>query len=299
MDRPVAEIEQLMGRAEFQVGEFRGTRWPGDRTFVATLQFEDAASMQVKWAPAPADGGEFNNRPRLEIAAYRAQKLFLDEDEYTVPPTLCRFIPMEEHPPTPPEARPVEPLFDEWDAVLVVLQYWLRWVNQEEDAERILDKDRFEEDPVYATHLANFNLLTYLIRHRDSNRGNFLTSMDPDNPRVFSVDNGVAFSREESQRGTYWERIRVDAFPKESIDRLRALTPEYVQRELEVIEQFEVDETGRLVATEPTANLDPGKGVRRGDSIVQLGLTEREIQELYERIEKLLEDVDKGKYEVF
>jgi hypothetical protein len=298
VDRPIEEIEQLMTFADFQVEEFRGTRFPGDRTYYAILQFEDDSRMEVKWAPAPEEGGEFNNRPRYEVAAYRIQQLFLDEDDYTVPPTLCRFIPLEQHPATPPE-REVERLYDDMDEVLVVLQYWLKWVNQEEEAEDILDKDRFERDPVYARHLANLNLLTYLIRHRDSNKGNFLTSMDPDNPRVFSVDNGVAFTHEQSARGTYWQRIRVDAFPKKSIDRLRALTPELLQQKLGVLEQFELNETGRMVATTPTENLDPGKGVRRAESIVQIGLTEREIGQVWDRIENLLEEVDKGKYEVF
>jgi hypothetical protein len=91
----------------------------------------------------------------------------------------------------------------------------------------------------------------------------------------------------------------VDAFPKKSIDRLRALTPELLQQKLGVLEQFELNETGRMVATTPTENLDPGKGVRRAESIVQIGLTEREIGQVWDRIENLLEEVDKGKYEVF
>jgi hypothetical protein len=298
IDRPIEEIEQLMTFADFQVEEFRGTRFPGDRTYYAILQFDDDSRMEVKWAPAPEDGGEFNNRPRFEVAAYRIQQLFLDEDDYTVPPTLCRFIPLEQHPATPPE-REVERLFDDMDEVLVVLQYWLKWVNQEEEAEDIFDEDLFDENPVYAKHLANLNLLTYLIRHRDSNRGNFLTSMDPNNPRVFSVDNGVAFTNEQSALGRYWQRIRVDAFPKKSIDRLRALTPEILQEKLGVLEQFELNDAGRMVATTPTENLDPGKGVRRTESMVQIGLTEREINQVWDRIENLLEDVDEGKYELF
>lgn len=299
IQRPVAEIERLLTRAEFQVGEFRGTRGLGDRTYVAMLQFDDTPSMQVKWAPAIRGGEEFNNRPRLEIAAYAVQKLFLDEDEYPVPPTVCRFVPLDHHPPPPPEAAPIEPTFDDSESVLVVLQYWLYAVDYDERAEDVLDEERFAQDPLYARHVANFNLLTYLIRHRDSNKGNFLTSMDPQNPRVFSVDNGVAFSSEASKRGSYWEKIRVDALPQKAIDRLRAISPETLEQALGVIEQFEIDAAGHMTPVYPTENLDPEQGIRQRGSVLQLGLTAREIREVYARLQKLLEDVDRGKYRLF
>jgi hypothetical protein len=296
---PVVEIERLLTRLDFEVGEFRGARGLGDRTYVAMLHFEDTPSMQVKWAPAIAGGEEFNNRPRMEIAAYAIQRLFLDEDEYPVPPTVCRFVPIDRHPPTPPEAAPIEPTFKDSDQVLVVLQYWLSAVDQEADAKSVFDEERFERDPLYARHVANFNLLTYLIRHRDSNKGNFLASTDPDNPRVFSVDNGVAFSSEASKRGSYWEKIRVGALPQRAIDRLRAITPETLRQSLGVIEQFDVSEAGHVTPVFPTENLDPDEGIRHRASVVQLGLTTAEIRDVYARIQKLLEDVDRGKHRLF
>ena len=299
VQRPVVEIERLLTRLDFEVAEFRGARGLGDRTYVAVLHFEDTPSMQVKWAPAARGGGEFNNRPRLEIAAYAIQKLFLDEDEYPVPPTVCRFVPIDRHPATPPEAAPIEPTFEDSDEVLVVLQYWLYGVAQDGDAKSVFEEERFEQDPLYAKHVANFNLLTYLIRHRDSNKGNFLTSMDPENPRVFSVDNGVAFSDEATKRGSYWEKIRVDALPQKAIDRLRAITPETLEQMLGVIEQFEVSETGHVTPVFPTENMDREEGVRHRGSVMQLGLTAPEIRGVYARIQKLLADVDRGKYRLF
>lgn len=299
IQRPVAEIERLMTRLDFEVGEFRGTRGLGDRTYVAMLHFEDTPSMQVKWAPAPEGGEEFNNRPRMEIAAYALQKLFLEEGEYPVPPTTCRFVPMDRHPPTPPEAAPIEPTFKDSDDVLVVLQYWLSGVDQEADAESVFDEERFERDSLYARHVANFNLLTYLIRHRDSNKGNFLASVDPENPRVFSVDNGVAFSSDPSKRGSYWEKIRVGALPASTIDRLRAITPGVLRQSLGVIEQFDVDDSGHWTPVFPAENLDPEEGVRHRGSVMQLGLTAAEIRDVYARIQKLLEDVDRGKFRLF
>ncbi len=62
--------------------------------------------------------------------------------------------------------------------------------------------------------------------------------------------------------------------------------------------QFEIREE-QLVEVEPTGNLDDGRGVRREDGVVQLGLTSDELDDIYERLQSLLEDIDKGEIEVF
>ena len=49
----------------------------------------------------------------------------------------------------------------------------------------------------------------------------------------------------------------------------------------------------------PTEPLDRGKGVRNNDEIVQLGLTKDEIGQIWDRIRKVLEKVDKQKIELF
>ena len=65
-----------------------------------------------------------------------------------------------------------------------------------------------------------------------------------------------------------------------------------------VLAQFEV-RGEEMVPTEHTPNLDPGKGIRRSGGILQLGLTEFEIERLHGRIRQLIEWVDEGKYELF
>jgi hypothetical protein len=298
---PVTELERRLGEDDFEVVSCTPSRGlPGERTCAAALKYEDGAMLRSKWAPAPKGGGEFNNRPRLELAAYAVQKLFLDENEYVVPPTAGRCVAMTDYPPSQdPSAMPIQATFEDWNMVLVVLQFWPWNVDGSVEAKKILDKKRIKEDPLYARHATNFNLFTYLIKHRDSNVGNFLVSTDPNNPRVFSVDNGIAFSGgEESNRGNWLEKIRVDRFSRKSIDRLRALTLEDLHAQLGVVAQYEV-QGGAMVPVTPTANLDPGDGIRREGSVLQLGLKENEIERLYGRIQDLLEDVDKGKYELF
>ena len=139
-----------------------------------------------KWKPAPRGGEGFNNSPRKEMAAYEFQKLFLDTDEYVVPPTVIFCIPVAQH---SAEIADEPPTFPGTECVFGLAAYWLENVT----VEKARDLDRFERDEAYRASLAKLNLVTHLIDQRDSREANFLRSTDPDRPRVFSVDNGLAF----------------------------------------------------------------------------------------------------------
>ena len=90
-------IESLLRAPELRIIGSAGTRFEGDRTQRVVLEFEDDLRIKVKWAKAPSGGrGSFNNRPRYEIAAYELQKLFLDDPEYVVPPTIARCVPVDQ-----------------------------------------------------------------------------------------------------------------------------------------------------------------------------------------------------------
>jgi hypothetical protein len=156
----------------------------------------------------------------------------------------------------------------------------------------------FQVDSLYARHLANFNILTYLMRHSDTNSGNYLVMLDPRNPRVFSVDNGVAFRSDPSDRGYVWRDLRIDRLPRATVERLRGLTEEDLHRALGVVLQFEV-RNQELVAVPFTANMNDGRGVRRSDTMVQFGLTRPEIRDVYNRLTNLLGRVDSGRIQLF
>lgn len=284
--------EALLAHGHFELVQAKDTRFEGDRTQQALLEFTRGSAMLVKWARAPRGGGKFNNQPRYELAAYRLQQLFLEPDAYVVPPTAIRCLPLDwyrrEVEPRAPETLPGTGL------VMVVLQYWLWGVT----SEGVFDEDRFRRDRAYARHLANLNVFTYLVRHNDANVGNFLLSENSDAPRLFAVDNGVAFDSEVSNRGYEWRRLRVDRVPRSTVERLRELSREDLRRRLGVLVQFE-PVGGGLAAVEPGENLDPGKGIRHRDGVVQLGLTEGEISDVWRRLERLLEEVDAGDLGVF
>lgn len=286
---PVQTIERQLRNEEFEVARITDTRFEGDRTQHAALRFSDGLVMLVKWAAAPRGGDAFNNRPRFEIAAYEIQKLFLNEEDYVVPPTVARTVPLARY----PSQYPPEPTFTRTASVLVLAQYWLNNVT----SENVYDRARLQSDSVYARHLGNLNILTYLIRHADANKGNFLVSTDSGSPRVFAVDNGVAFG-DRSDRPDDWRKMRVSSLPQGTVERLRGISEEDLHRALGVLVQYEIRD-GQLIEVPPTENLRPGRGVRREDGLIQLGLTDGEIRAVYRRLVELLDDIDSGKIEIF
>ncbi len=285
---PVDTIEYLFRYEEFRIAQMRDTRFEGDRTQVVVLAFPGYMPLRIKWAAAPRGADSFNNKPRFEIGVYELQKLFLDEEDYVVPPTVLRSMTLDEY----PRSDAVITTFRGIDAVLVLMQYWLSQVTDED----VYDEDRIEDDSLYARHLADMNILTYLVRHADANPGNMLIST-AGNARVFAVDNGVSFG-DISDRPDDWRKMRTERLPQGTVERLRGISEEDLHQTLGVLAQFEV-RGGRLVQVEPTENLDPGNGVRRKDDVVQLGLTRREIGRVFGRLEDLLKDIDEGKYDIF
>jgi hypothetical protein len=219
------------------------------------------------------------------------QKLFLSAEEYVVPPTAGRGFSIEEYEKIEINASPT---FKNSPAVYCLLQYWLDNVS----AEEILDEERFASDSVYAKHIGNLNIFTYLIRHSDSNIGNLLISTDSLNPRVFAVDNEMAFGNITSERGYEWRNLVVKRFPRETVERLQQIQLEDLQKTLAVVAQYEIRE-GQLMPVEPTETINHTKGVRQSNSIIQLGLTEKEINGVYKRLNEFLEKIDSGEIKTF
>jgi hypothetical protein len=288
---PIDVLERRLRDDTLDIRDWRGSRMEQDRTQRVVLAYPGDSILIVKWAKAVPGASTFNNEPRYELAAYALQKLFLGAPEYVVPPTILRAVPLELVRSYDRSARPT---FDGASSVLVVLQYWLFGVTNE----NFWDEDRFDADSVYARHLGNMNVLTYLIRHNDENTGNFLISQDSANPRLFSVDNGVSFRSQVSDRGYAWRNLRVDRLPHGTVERLRRITLEDLERALGVVAEFAYRD-GTLVAVEPTPTIHDGRGVRRSDTIVQLGLTKAEIGDVHGRLQRLLERIDDGRITTF
>jgi hypothetical protein len=244
--------------------------------------------------PGQFDG--WNASPRKEIAAYQIQLLFLDPIDFVVPTSTMRCVRLDVWRKHHPEAQPSVP---GTQCVLVNLSVWLKDLTV---PDVVYDKARFLEDPNYAYRLAQFNLLIYLIKGRDLRRGNALVSTHDEDRRVFAIDNGISFGAwfyNWFNPSSYtWQRITVPALPGGTLDRLRAVEREDLNA-LATVVQFAPDENDVLHRVKPEAPFDPDEGVRLDGTRLQFGLTHDEIDDVWERIEDLLEDVDKGKIGTF
>ena len=259
-----------------------------------TVRFADGETMKMKWKPFPPptlDG--WNNSPRKEVAAYVIQRWLFDEEDYVVPTSVPRCIPLDVY----RTVKDVPPTIPGTNCVLGLFAAWMEDVKSADDLDEDVD-ERVEKDPHYGAHLADMNLVTYLIDHRDGRDGNFLISTDPADPRVFAIDNGISF---EGFPWNFfvknWNKIRVPWLRADPVARLRALPIEEVDR-LASLFDMNLDATGVFRLARGSAPIDPEEGVRITPDKIQLGLTAKELAALKERITDLLADVDAGKVHV-
>jgi hypothetical protein len=288
--QPVADLEKLLAAEPLAIIQAKISRplAKGDITLRAQVSFGGAPPLEVKLRHADPGADSFNNVPRYDLAAYELQKLFLDPAEYVVPPTALRMVPLAEFAKYSPS---VERTFPVAQQVLAVVQYWLNNVTNAEDVYR---PAQFAADPLYARHIGQLNILTYLVNHRDSNLGNFLIGRQEVGARLFSIDHGVAFGSESSDRGELWKVMRVNRLPADTVARLRKIDVATLQARLGVLAQWRL-QGGVFVPVATGKNLAETRGVRRDREDLQMGLTRPEILEVNKLLQKLLEQVDRGK----
>ena len=306
---PPGELEERLASEDFEVLEVAGG--VGGVSGVKKLRIRmanDGRELTVKWKKAPignADG--WNNTPRKEIAAYEIQKWFLDPGDYVVPTVTTRCIRPEHYAPIeqeqarhPPRAPRLGRLRTHTVAgTRCALGAVMIWIDAVTVPGELHDADRFREDPLYARHLADFNLLTYLIDHEDGRPGNFLVSELEEQRRVFTIDNGMTFgAKVKNFMVPNWNEIRVPALRKQSADRLREIGDEHYDA-LGVLAEMRVDETGVLKPVSPGENAAPNAGVRVAPGWIQLGLKKQEIDALRRRVDRLLDRVNEGKLVTF
>jgi len=289
--QPIAELEKLLAAEPMVItsAEISRPKAKGDITLRAEVSFGGAPPLTVKLRKAEPGAEEFNNVPRYDLAAYELQKLFLDPAEYVVPPTALRMVPLADFAKYSPG---IKRTFPGAEQVLGVVQYWLSDIKVIED---VFNPTRFAADPVYARHIGQLNVLTYLIEHRDSNAGNFLIGKAELGPRVFSIDHGVAFASEESDRGEAWKVMRVQRLPADTVEKLRRITPQLLEQRLGVLAQWKL-QGGLYVPVAPGANLSAMRGVRKEGDDLQMGLTGTEIKAIERLLEKLLKRIDAGEF---
>jgi len=291
---PPGRAYELLASAPLELRSYREAGGGTTGAEKYTVYFPSAdVEMVTKWKEVPARLDGVNNSPRKELVAYAIQRIFLDPPDYVVPAAAARCEPIETY---RQRHKLASPTVEGTKCVLGILSVWVTHVTVPEE---LYDEERFRSDYQYAYFMSNFNLLTYLIKHRDGRDGNILVSEDETDRRVFSVDNGIAFgARIFNYFVPNWYKLRVAAVRKDSIDRLRELRREDLDF-LMVVAQLEVDDEGMLRSVPPGPPLDPDAGAVARDGTVQFGLTASEIDGIYERIEALIRAVDEGRVPVF
>jgi hypothetical protein len=257
---------------------------------------DEVTGRELKWKlkkMVPGWLDSFNTSFRKELAAYEVQKFFLDPEDYVVPTALPVCVPRERYLKIIGYAAAS---LEGTDCVLCLASTWLVNVTIPDE---LYDESRFLKDPTYAYYMSNFNILTYLIQHRDARVGQFLVANDDKRRQVFSVDNGISFGFwPYNFFHRQWDTIHLPALRQDSIDRLRRIQRRDLDR-LEVIAQMEKDENGMLKPVPPGENMNPKNGATYIDGTLQFGLTRSNIDDLWERIQELIAEVDTGNIQVF
>src|SRR5262245_49220120 len=176
---PPAQAERLLSRAPMQFVELKQTEHGVAGAMKGKVTFpREHRDLEVKWKPvSPGHPDGWNNNPRKELATYVIQKWFLAPQDYVVPTTAVRCVPLAEYKRFAAEAKPT---VEGTRCVLGTLSLWLEGVDV---PKMLLDPARFANDPNYAYHLSNFNVLAYLVEHRDGRPGNILVAEDDSNRR--------------------------------------------------------------------------------------------------------------------
>jgi hypothetical protein len=260
------------------------------------INHDEVSGKDIKWKfkkNVPGWVDSFNTSPRKELAAYNVQKFFLDPEDYVVPTALPVCIPRDRFMKRGGYAAAT---LEGTDCVLGLASIWMENVTV---PDTLYDKSRFLKDPTYAYYMSNFNLLTYLIQHRDGRVGQFLVAKDDKRRQVFSIDNGISFGFWPYNFFTVqWQDIHVPALRQDSIERLRKIQRQDLDF-LAVIVQFELDENLVLRPVPVEENLDPKEGAKYTDGTLQYGLSKAEIDALWDRIQHVIAEVDAGNIQVF
>ncbi|MFO0616341.1 MAG: hypothetical protein U0414_27365 [Polyangiaceae bacterium] len=136
---PAARIEVWLREGDFRITNVAFSSSGVTRPYKLRLELASGLTINAKFKRAPDDLEAFNNSPRRELAAYEIQKLFLDPDDYVVPPTVLACIPArtELMPELEPHPRAT--------CAIGVLAYWVEGLTDQ----GVVDPARWAADAGY------------------------------------------------------------------------------------------------------------------------------------------------------
>ncbi len=301
--RPADQVERWLASPDLEILGVANTPAGIQGARVLTLRVPGPPEVvfRAKWRSFATLTSK--NDPRRELVAFAIQKLYLEPDEYVVPPTAAHCFPLDVYRARVyPAARAS---FRDVPCVLGFLSYWLEdvaglkqarregWFRSHDDA---LDDDLFADNPLYRESVADMNLLTYLIDHADTHTAQFVIRRDPKAPAVYSVDNSMSFGVKKNTRVRVdWSEIQVPALSRRAIERLRAADLD----RLSSIDESRLAGRGRLVPVAPKKRRAEPAGVRWIQGRLVVGMTVDEIAMLRQRVTRLLHAIDRGEVKLF
>jgi len=290
LERSMSGPTELLGVAPTPGGT-QGAR-------ILTLQTKVGRGSIVfreKWRPQSS--ADIINEPRKELAAYAVQKLFLDDAELVIPPTVAHCFPLPEYRNFVPEASAT---FDGSDCVFGFASYWLESVKTAKSAREdgllaagvgAWDPNLFESDRLYRRSISHTNLLTYLINHGDAHNEQFVLEQTARGVRTYVVDNSIAFRSIKNPMLLFredWSKVRVPLLPRRTVERLQALTDEDFARLAIVVELERRGADLVPVAPTPVTSASDGKALAWAGDHLRIGLTPGEIELVHSRVRDLL-----------
>lgn len=301
--RPADQVERWLTSPDLEILGSANTPSGIQGAKVLTLRIPGPPEvvLRAKWRAQSTWTSK--NDPRRELVAYAIQKLYLEPREYVVPPTAAHCFPLAMYRSRVMPAAQAS--FREVPCVLGYLSYWLEdvvgiieagdqgWFGSDDDA---LDDDLFEDNLPYRESVADMNLLTYLIDHADTHRGQFVIRHDPQAPAVYSIDNSMAFGVKRNTRVRVdWAKIQVPALSRRATDRLREAPIE----PLSSIAELELRGGGKLVPVAPGQRAAEPAGIRWVDGRLVIGMTVDELEMLRTRINQLFASIDSSELKLF
>jgi hypothetical protein len=298
--RSADEVERWLADPDLEIvgAALPPTGIQGARVLTLRTAGPEPIVFRAKWRAYATSSSK--NSPRRELGAYQVQKLFLDPDQFVVPPTAPHCFGLDAY-----RARVdgrAAATFREFPCVYGVLSYWLEEVQTLPDAGRAgwfhwsggaLDVDLFAANPIYRDAVANLNLVTYLIGHADSHWKQFLIAKDPRVPVVYVVDNSMSFGAKKNTRVKQdWSQIRVPSLPSSSIERLRRAGPA-VDALLSVADLEQQGDSMVRARTSVSSGRFSGEAAW-ADGRIRIGLRPDEVAGLRARLAALLDRIDKG-----
>ena len=290
---PAPELQRRMQNEPFEIVAVGKTHGGIMTTEKVTMAFPDGTKVKAKWKEAPSDGEGWNNSPRRELAAYTVQQLFLDPDDYIVPPVAVRCIPFDDYRPISKTATP-DPAAHE-----VRPRHALGVAGERAGAGQGLGPEALRAGPAL-----RLSLRQPQHPHRPDQASRRQAKQFPDLHRRAQPADLLGRQRHQLRRHVYnfftwhFDQIRVGGLPKQSIERLQQVKPEQLER-LAVLLELQPDAEGILRPAPATPGTNRDEGVRMVGNGIQFGLTTEEIAAINQRMQALLADVRDGKEQVF